>query len=381
MLALNRERPRRRLERPGARHRGGIPRCNRSVTALRRWSGPATPASTSAARATSCVWRHRGTQHKEFFRTLAEAREAKGRRQAGDRRPRSRVNFEEYFEQWIDSYAGRTQRGFSETTRPEYRRPIEQHALPRWRRWTLDAVEPADVRELFLGLRADGATTSAIRKLRVALSATVRDRGRGQRARHQPGARRTDPPGRARRGSSGHATEGADPRRAHGAVRANCRADWRLFFELLVHSGLRISEAIGLTWAHVELGERPRLLVTRAVLPGAAQAAEEPPRPSGDPALGRDGAEAARASPRHLPRRRPAGFPVERVGPSYTRRTYATGYSCRRPRARGLELGRVPHPAAHLRVAAVRRRQERQAGAGVAGPRPTRASRSTPTYT
>jgi site-specific recombinase XerC len=35
----------------------------------------------------------------------------------------------------------------------------------------------------------------------------------------------------------------------------------RLFFELLTHTGLRISEAVGLTWDHVELGERPRLLV------------------------------------------------------------------------------------------------------------------------
>jgi hypothetical protein len=38
-------------------------------------------------------------------------------------------------------------------------------------------------------------------------------------------------------------------------------AEWRLFFELLAHSGLRISEAIGLTWDHVEFGNRPRLLV------------------------------------------------------------------------------------------------------------------------
>jgi hypothetical protein len=36
------------------------------------------------------VWRHRGKQHKQFFATMAEAREAKGRRQGGDRRPTSR---------------------------------------------------------------------------------------------------------------------------------------------------------------------------------------------------------------------------------------------------------------------------------------------------
>lgn len=38
---------------------------------------------------------------------------------------------------------------------------------------------------------------------------------------------------------------------------------WRLLFELLAHTGLRISEAIGLTWADVEFGDRPRLRVRR----------------------------------------------------------------------------------------------------------------------
>lgn len=33
--------------------------------------------------------------------------------------------------------------------------------------------------------------------------------------------------------------------------------DWRLFFEFLVHTGLRISEAVGLRWEHVDLGMRP----------------------------------------------------------------------------------------------------------------------------
>jgi hypothetical protein len=75
------------------------------------------------------VWRHRGRQHKETFRTFAEAREAKGDRDAGDRRPVARVGFEDYFETWIKSYAGRTARGFSERSRVLYRGHIGQHAL------------------------------------------------------------------------------------------------------------------------------------------------------------------------------------------------------------------------------------------------------------
>jgi integrase len=49
-------------------------------------------------------------------------------------------------------------------------------------------------------------------------------------------------------------------------------ADWRLFFEFLTHTGLRISEAIGLTWHHVDLGVRPRVLVREQVYEGQRQA-------------------------------------------------------------------------------------------------------------
>jgi hypothetical protein len=117
------------------------------------------------------VWLHRGRQHKESFRTLAEAREAKGRRDAGDRRAPARVGFEDYFEKWIDAYAGRTARGFAESSRLLYRRSITDLALPMWRTWKLAEVEPTDMRELFAALRDGGASGSALKGLRAALSA------------------------------------------------------------------------------------------------------------------------------------------------------------------------------------------------------------------
>jgi integrase len=39
--------------------------------------------------------------------------------------------------------------------------------------------------------------------------------------------------------------------------------EWWLFFELLTHTGLRVSEAIGLTWGDVEFGARSRVRVRR----------------------------------------------------------------------------------------------------------------------
>jgi integrase len=214
------------------------------------------------------VWEHRGRQHKESFRTLALAREAKGRRQAGEKRPVERVAFPDYFEGWIKSYAGRTSRGFSETTRPEYKRSIEAHAIPAWRTWMLADVEPGDVRDLFGKMRRDGQTTSQIVKLRAALStlfATAVDDGK---IRSNPVSGVRIPP------APDEPPE--DETHAKALTRGELRLflaavpdDWKLFFELLVHTGMRISEMIGLTWQHLELGgERPRLLVREQVYRG-----------------------------------------------------------------------------------------------------------------
>lgn len=212
------------------------------------------------------TWEHRGRQHKESFATLAEAREAKGRRQAGDRRPTSRVGFADYFAEWIESYAGRTARGFSESTRPEYRRPIEQHAIPKWRGWRLAEVEPADVRDLFGDMRRSGTSTSQIKKLRAALSAMFA-------TAVEDGAIRSNPVRGVRVPPS--PDDGVEQEGAKALTREELwlfldvvPAEWRLFMEFLAHTGLRIGEAIGLTWAHLSLGERPHVKVREQIYRG-----------------------------------------------------------------------------------------------------------------
>jgi integrase len=214
------------------------------------------------------VWRHRGKQHKSYHGSLAEAREAKAQRQAGDRRPVSRVSVGDYFAEWIDSYAGRTARGFSETTRPEYRRPIEAHAVPRWGTWRLSDVEPADVRELFGQMRKDRASTSTIKKLRAALSAMFATALEDGHVRSNPvrGVRIPAPAPGLDEGERDRAKALTRPELA--LLIASLPDEWRLFFEFLTHTGLRISEAVGLTWAHVSLGERPHVKVREQVYRG-----------------------------------------------------------------------------------------------------------------
>lgn len=213
------------------------------------------------------VWRYRGKQFTETYRTLAEAREAKGNRDAGERRPVARVGFGEYFEEWIESYAGRTARGFSETTRPEYRRPIERHAMPRWASWRLAEIEPADVRDLFGDMRRQGETTSAIKKLRAPLSAMFA-------TALEDGYLRANPVLGVRVPAALEEPDVEDDR-ARALTRAELSIflsavpdDWVLFFEFLGHSGLRISEAVGLRWVHLDLGEKPRILVREQLYKG-----------------------------------------------------------------------------------------------------------------
>jgi len=121
-------------------------------------------------------------------------------------------------------------------------------------------VEPADVRELFGGLREGRATTSTIRKLRVALSALFATAVEDNILRSNPVQGVRIP-----RAAGDELEDDARPKtltRAElGVLLDELPAQWRLFFEFLAHTGLRISEAVGLTWEHIDLGARPRVLV------------------------------------------------------------------------------------------------------------------------
>lgn len=218
-----------------------------------------------------CPWvivgRHRGRQFKETCSSFHEARSRKAAHESGEIEPRSKTKFGDYFPEWIESYSGLTSRGFSETTRPEYRRPIVAYAIPAWKERRLSDIERADVRRLFMAMRKDNKTTSVIKKLRVALSALFETAIEDDLIRHNPakGVRIPKP----------LTEEAQDDERAKALTRHNLAAllaeippEWQLFFEFLTHTGLRISEAIGLTWRHVDLGENPKIKVREQVYRG-----------------------------------------------------------------------------------------------------------------
>ncbi|MEK6327619.1 MAG: site-specific integrase [Actinomycetota bacterium] len=211
------------------------------------------------------VWRHKGRQHKEFFATLAEAREAKAQRQGGERRKRPRLRFRDYAENWIEGYRGRTSRGFSESTRREYRRDVDAHLVPYFGGYLLDDVEPGDVRDWFRWMEDRGASTSATRKAKAALSALFGTAMEDRKVRANPviGVRYVP------------SKDVPAPRKLRGLTLAELGrfmealpSEWRLFFVMLAHTGLRIGELLGRRWLDVHLGDDPHLIVRDQVYRG-----------------------------------------------------------------------------------------------------------------
>jgi integrase len=211
------------------------------------------------------VWRHRGKQHKEFFATLAEAREAKGRRSSGDRRKVPRVRVSDYAPAWIAAYRGRTARGFSESTRDKYRHDLAEHVVPYLGGYWLDEVDAGDVRDWFSWMEGRGASATSIRNAKTALGAMFATAVEERKARFNPVRGVRFVPSRDVR----------LPRKRRPLTLEELErfmdalpGEWRLFVLLLAHTGLRIAEAIGLTWSDVHLGDDPRLTVDDQVYQG-----------------------------------------------------------------------------------------------------------------
>src|SRR5215216_2306176 len=92
------------------------------------------------------------------------------------RRPReartTRATFEEYAREWLDNYAGRTSHGRpGETTMREYRRGLEEHAVPFFRGWRLAELEPPDVRRYVRHLEGEGLSPASVVKYLAPLRA------------------------------------------------------------------------------------------------------------------------------------------------------------------------------------------------------------------
>jgi len=205
------------------------------------------------------TWRNRGRQERERRPTFGEARELKAERDAGGGRSRSKLRFGVYMPEWIETFAGLTERGLDEGTRTEYRRSLTRDVLPYWRTFKLGEIDSVDVRELFGRLRNQGRTTSRIKKAKAALSVLFSTAVNEGLVSVNPvlGVRVLTGRDEKPKDSRPKALTRAELNLLLGAL----PPDWLLFFEFLAHTGMRISEVLGLRWKHLDLGETPHVEV------------------------------------------------------------------------------------------------------------------------
>ena len=253
------------------------------------------------------VWEHRGRQHKKAFPTLAEAREFKGQMASGNTQPVSRIGFEEYALEWIERFQGRTARGLRESTREDYRKALKARAIPFFEkrsRLRLAEVNARDVANYVAWLcdeKAQAAHENTLRREkqqpllradRKRLSdSTIRNHLAPVKALFatavEEGLIRQNPTTGVRIVRPALDLAGSDElereqraltRKELSSLLGHVDSDWRLFFELLAHTGIRISEAVALEWHDVEFGTTPRLRIRRQLYRGRLQ----PPRAATD---------------------------------------------------------------------------------------------------
>lgn len=150
-------------------------------------------------------------------------------------------------------------------TLSDYRDALTRDAVPFFGPMRLVSIEPRDVKRYAAELASRGLAPASVRKTLApvrALFATAFEDGlicgnpaAGLRIVQQVEDEAGEPRVKA-------LTENE-----LRALLAEVPDEWRLFFELLAHTGLRIGEAIALTWADVDFGQR-RVNVRRRLYRG-----------------------------------------------------------------------------------------------------------------
>ena len=204
-----------------------------------------------------------GTPRKHSAATLAQARDLKASLttdiRRGDYRPQTTITLAGYALEWAATYQGRTSRGIRPETLKDYAADLDRHVIPTLGRLPLAEIEPRDLKRLAAELASKGLSPSTVRCILGPVRALLATAHEDGLIRHNPAAGlRLTTPSLIRTQAKRKALSEPELQSLLNAL----PQEWRLFFELLAHTGLRIGEAIALTWADIDLGQR-RLHVRR----------------------------------------------------------------------------------------------------------------------
>jgi integrase len=174
----------------------------------------------------------------------------------GEHRRQSKETFAMYARRWIDTYQGRTSKGILDRTREDYRERLEQDAIPFFGRMRLTAIEPQHIRDFARHVQSRGVKPNTVRLALAPVKALLA-------TAHQDGLIRWNPAAGVRvvlpREEFTEDGVSEEQAKAHApdelsALLARIPDEWRLLFDFLADSGVRIGEAIELRWGDVELG-------------------------------------------------------------------------------------------------------------------------------
>lgn len=218
------------------------------------------------------ITRYRGRLVKTYHRTKSEAKEAKARRDSGER-PTAREPFARYAERWLVEYRGRTAKGLAPSTRADNAYAIREYAIPFFGTKAIGDVGPLDVKQFIEHLAAlrqkrrrrlpDGTVAyvrersaptlspATIRRIVAPLKSLLAEAYELELLPSNPGKVRVIVPGerQASGGPKYMTTEEV-------AVVLEALSDRdRLLFVFLSRTGVRISEALGAKWKDIEQTE------------------------------------------------------------------------------------------------------------------------------
>ena len=220
--------------------------------------------------------------------TIEAARDAKATAEANRQAHATTSNaargmFGVYALEWIDTYRGRTSRGFDDATRADYRRDLERYAIPYFdkiRRRKLGEIQPRDMRAFVQWLGTQRTpTTKRHPKGRVLSQSTITNRVAPFKAllatALEDGDIKSNPAAGVRVLTAERVevdyADAAERRRALTRLelgrflRALPDDEWRLAFELLAVSGARWGEFCELRGKDLDReGKRPVLRVRRS---------------------------------------------------------------------------------------------------------------------
>jgi integrase len=266
---------------PGSRNRwGGNGGGNKATRPRRRERSAAAhraPRRLPSRGRFVAVYRRGGRQRKESAASFAEARALKLAREAEERAERGGPLLHEHMLAWVGAYNGSGHDSVNEATRREYRRLLVTFALRYFsaelRLAELDREAPQGFVSWLIAYRgergrlSDRSIRNAVAPLRLCLLAAAEE---GLVDREVPCGLLLP----RRRGGRGWDFEQGRflTRTQLAALLTEIPFSWQPFFDLLVTTGLRVSEAIALRWRDLEPGSPPCLWVRRSIVNGVVGA-------------------------------------------------------------------------------------------------------------